>query len=123
MESSLSRQRGTPLTGMQLSGKNFTSVELTIGIEESRFDREPVQLGALLEAKLNPQPRTVGLHGFHAHADLIRDLLIRMPLRQQPEHLLLAPTQLRRLFAAAALPLTGRRAERLREIHERPAGM
>src|SRR6185437_8827511 len=58
-----------------------------VALEETDFDGEAEQLGAAPEAELVTQALAVGLHGLHAHGQVVGGLLVRVPLRQQAEHL------------------------------------
>src|SRR2546427_254095 len=87
-------------------------------VEDAGLDGEAIQLRSSLEAELLSQAGAVRLDGLHAHADSVRDLLIGMALRQQPQHFALAPAQVPRLLGlgpGAARDCVVRRVQRLRE--------
>src|SRR5437867_2521779 len=64
-----------------------------VALEQADLDGEAEQLGAALEAELVTQALAVGLDGLHAHGQVVGSFLVRMPLRQQPEHLGLTPAE------------------------------
>src|SRR6202040_795435 len=62
-------------------------------IEQAGLDGKTKQLGAALQAELVTQALAVGLDGLHAHGQMVGGFMVRVPLRQQPEHLGLPPAQ------------------------------
>jgi len=64
-----------------------------VALEQAELDGEAEQLGAALEAELVTQALSVGLDGLHAHGQVVGSFLVRVPLRQQPEHLGLTPAE------------------------------
>src|SRR5690242_8734376 len=74
--------RGSPVS---LGGRSV--VELAV------LDCIANELGAGLEPELPHDVRAVRLGGAHGYVELLRDLLVRMPEREQLEHLPLAVRQ------------------------------
>src|SRR6266550_683776 len=72
---------------------DITPRQRLLALEQTALDGEAEQLRAALEAELVTQALAVGLDGLHAHGQLVGGFLVRVPLRQQPEHLGLTPTQ------------------------------
>src|SRR5688572_28074574 len=90
-----------------------------VDIEDAGLGGEAIQLRTSLEAELLSQPGAVGLHRLDAQADPVGDLLIRMTLREQAQHVALSPAQVlwwRGLSGDSGRAL--RQIGRLREVHE-----
>src|SRR5437762_7525266 len=81
-----------------------------VALEQAELDGEAEQLGAALEAELVTQALAVGLEGLHAHGQVVGSFLVRVPLRQQPEHLGLTPAE------PLGLPRSRRVAEDLPDL-------
>src|SRR2546429_5734386 len=79
-----SKHRGNP---------RHAALRRLLALEQADLDGEPEQLGAALEAEFVTQALAVGLDGLHAYGQVVGGFLVRVSLRQQPEHLGLARAQ------------------------------
>src|SRR5438552_9462352 len=98
-------KRGTRSMSVECRGKHYSSLPYGrswLGSEDSGLDGKPIQLRTALQAELLAQPSPVRLDGLHAHLDLRGDLLVGVPLCQEPEHLALARAQVLRALRLGA---------------------